>query len=172
MGRVWFLSSVPLQDIFPPPSKDLLVSWIMYSDSKSNYLLTSWKLFFKPCETLKNVTNFLSSLNTHHSVNWGWKPSGKPAWDYFCFLYECSVRMFFGLGSWGFFFTFSVAFFYLSVIIPAAMFLLHDFLAANEMCFVQIFSEHQLRVACSLRCLASCECRATKTGNVRSIGAF
>lgn len=76
----------------------------MYSDSKSNYLLTSWKLFFKPCETLKNVTNFLSSLNTHHSVNWGWKPSGKPAWDYFCFLYECSVRMFFGLGSWGVFF--------------------------------------------------------------------
>lgn len=30
-------------------------------------------------------------------------------------------------------FTISVAFFYLSVIIPAAMFLLHDFLTANEM---------------------------------------
>lgn len=66
-------------------------------------------------------------------------------------LFECFLVWVLG----GFFFTFSVAFFYLSVIIPAAMFLLHDFLTANEMCFVQIFSEHQLRVACSLRCLAS-----------------
>lgn len=98
VGRVWYLKIHPFR-IYFPPSKDLLVSWIMCSDSKSSYLLMSWILFFKLCETLKNVTNFLSSLNTHHSENWGWKPSGKPAWDYFCFLYELYVL---GLGSWGF----------------------------------------------------------------------
>lgn len=67
----------------------------------------SWKLFFKLCQTLKNVTNFLCSLNAPHSVNWARNQMANQLVIIFALCMNVLLQCF---GDWGFF-TFSVAFF-------------------------------------------------------------